>query len=111
MSAMDRPLRIAVLGEGPLARPMLDALTYRTPGAEVVAIASAGSTPNPDALTRAMGADAVCVVGPLAERAGYIADALEAGLPVCCPPPAAGGGPDPRPPLPPGPPAGTPAHL
>lgn len=90
MSATGQPLRIAVLGDGPLARPMLDALTYRTPGAEAVAVGAAGSTPNPAALTRAMGADAVCIASPLAERAGHIADALEAGLHVCCPAPAAG---------------------
>ena len=37
-----------------------------------------------------MGADAVCIAAPLAERAGSIVDALEAGLPVCCPVPVAG---------------------
>lgn len=90
MSANEQPLRIAVLGDGPLAGPMLDALTSRTPGAEVVAVAAAGSTPDSSALTRAMGADAVCIVAPLAERAGHIVDALEAGLHVCCPAPVAG---------------------
>jgi predicted dehydrogenase len=90
MSETTQPLRVAVLGDGPLARPLLDALTYRTPGASVVAIAAEGSTPNPSVLTRAMGADAVCVAAPLGERAGYIVDALEAGVPVCCPAPVAG---------------------
>ncbi|MGI8855024.1 MAG: Gfo/Idh/MocA family protein [Thermomicrobiales bacterium] len=89
MSANAPPLRIAVLGDGPLASPMLDALTYRTPGAAVVAVAAAGSTPNSSALTRAMGAQAVCITAPIAERAGHIVDALEAGLHVCCPAPVA----------------------
>ncbi len=64
MSANASPIRVAVLGDGPLAGPMLDALTYRTPGAEVVAVAAAGSTPNSSALTRAMGAQAVCYYRP-----------------------------------------------
>ena len=90
MSATDQPVRVAVLGDGPLARPMLDALTYRTPGAQVVAIASEGSTPNPSAITRAMGAEAVCIAAPVADRAGLIVAALEAGVHVCCPTPVAG---------------------
>ncbi|MCA1666533.1 MAG: hypothetical protein LC793_03865 [Thermomicrobia bacterium] len=89
MSATDQPLRVAVLGSGPLARPMLDALTYRTPGAQVVAVADEGSTPNPSAITRAMGAEAVCVAAPVTDRAGLIVAALEANLPVCCPIPVA----------------------
>ncbi|GEM_PF-6425706 len=90
MSATDQPLRVAVLGDGPLTRPMLDALTDRTPGAHVVAVAAEGSTPNPSAITRAMGAEAVCIAAPVADRAGLIVTALEAGIPVCCPAPAAG---------------------
>jgi predicted dehydrogenase len=90
MSATDRPLRVAVLGDGPLARPLLDALTYRTPGAQVVAVAAEGSTPNPSAITRAMGAEAVCIAAPVADRAGLIVAALEAGVHVCCPVPVAG---------------------
>ncbi|MHB8647135.1 MAG: Gfo/Idh/MocA family protein [Thermomicrobiales bacterium] len=90
MSATDQPLRVAVLGDGPLARPMLDILTNRTPGAYVVAVAAEGSTPNPSAITRAMGAEAVCVAAPIADRAGLIVAALEAGLPICCPVPVAG---------------------
>lgn len=90
MSATDQPLRVAVLGDGPLARPMLDALTYRTPGAQVVAVAAEGSTPNPSAIARAMGAEAVCVAAPVADCAGLIVAALEAGVHVCCPIPVAG---------------------
>jgi predicted dehydrogenase len=90
MSATDQPLRVAVLGSGPLARPMLDALTNRTPGARVVAVAAEGSTPNPSAIMRAMGAEAVCIAAPVAERAALIVAALEAGVHVCCPVPVAG---------------------
>ncbi|MDQ6602761.1 MAG: Gfo/Idh/MocA family oxidoreductase [Chloroflexota bacterium] len=90
MSVTDQPLRVAILGDGPLARPMLDALTDRTPGARVVAVATEGSTPNPSAITRAMGAEAVCVAAPVADRAALIVAALEAGVPVCCPVPVAG---------------------
>lgn len=89
MSATDQALSVAVLGDGPLARPMLDALTDRIPGARVVAVGTEGSTPNPSAITRAMGAEAVCIAAPVAERAGLIAAAMEAGLPVCCPIPVA----------------------
>jgi predicted dehydrogenase len=90
MSATDQPLRVAVLGDGPLARPLLDALTYRTPGAQVVAVAAEGSTPNPSAISRAMGAEAACIAAPVADRAGLIVAALEAGMHVCCPIPVAG---------------------
>ncbi|HEY7910067.1 MAG TPA: Gfo/Idh/MocA family oxidoreductase, partial [Thermomicrobiales bacterium] len=90
MSATDQPVRVAVLGDGPLARPLLDALTDRTPGARVVAVATEGSTPNPSAITRAMGAEAVCVAAPVADRASLIVAALEAGIHVCCPVPVAG---------------------
>jgi predicted dehydrogenase len=90
MNASDQPVRVAVLGNGPLARPLLDALTNRTPGARVVAVATEGSTPNPSAITRAMGAEAVCVAAPVADRASLIVAALEAGIHVCCPAPVAG---------------------
>ncbi len=90
MSATEQPLRIGVVGGDALARQMLEALTLRTPGALVVAIAAEGSTPNPTALLKAQGAEAVCIAGPSAARPALIAAALDAGLHVCCPLPVAG---------------------
>jgi predicted dehydrogenase len=90
MSANQELLRVAVIGDTPLAGAMLDELTNRTPGVEIVAIASEGSKPSPATLTRAMGAQAVCIAAPIEERAGHIVDALEAGFHVCCPAPVAG---------------------
>lgn len=90
MSANKGTLRVAVIGDRPLARAMLDELTNRTPGVEVVAVTSEGSTPSPGTLARAMGAQAVCIATPVEERAGQIVDALEAGSHVCCPAPVAG---------------------
>ena len=90
MSATDRPLRIGVVGDGPLAQPFVDALTDRTAGVEIAAIATEGSTPNAFPLLRAMGADAVCIAAPAAERAALVVGALEAGMHVCCPTPVAG---------------------
>jgi predicted dehydrogenase len=84
------PLRIGVIGDDAMARQMLDALEWRTPGVIVVAVANEGSTPNPFALLRAQGATAVCIAGPASERAGAIQEALEAGMHVCCPLPVAG---------------------
>jgi predicted dehydrogenase len=89
MSENASPLRVGVLGDDALARQMVDALERRTPGALLVAITNEGSTPNPFALLRAQGADAVCIAGPSGERASAIHDALEAGMHVCCPLPVA----------------------
>lgn len=89
MNATEQPLRIGVVGNDALARQLLDALTLRTPGALVVAIAAEGSTPNPTALLKAQGAEAVCIVGPSAARPALVAAALDAGLHVCCPLPVA----------------------
>lgn len=90
MSATVPPLRVAVIGDTPMAGALRDELTNRTPGVEVVAVASEGSTPSPATLTRAMGAQAICIATPIEERAGHIVDALEAGCHVCCPAPVAG---------------------
>lgn len=90
MSATGGPLRIGVVGEGALARRMLDALSLRMPGVLVVAIAAEGSTPNPTALLKAQGAAAVCIAGPPAARPAHLAAALDAGLHLCCPLPVAG---------------------
>lgn len=90
MSAGEGTLRVAVIGDSPPARAMLDELTNRTPGVEVVSVASEGSTPTPATLARAMGVKALCIATPIEERAGDIAAALQAGLHVCCPAPVAG---------------------
>lgn len=76
MSTTDQLLRIAVVGDGPVADQYRDAIAHRIPG---TLLADAGGAP----------ADATCVVAPTAERAALVGAAIAADVPVCCPVPIA----------------------
>ena len=79
------PLRLAVFGDTPLADDFRHALRERVAGVTLVATDDA----TPAALVGSE-ADAVIVATTTAARAGFVAAAIERGVPVCCPLPVAG---------------------
>lgn len=81
MSATTKLTRIGVVGIGPVADAYRDAIAYRTPDATLVPSSAPLTT---DAV------DAVCIVTPTTDRPTLLADAVMAGVHVCCPVPVAG---------------------